>query len=134
MPAKRLSMRKIKDVLRLKAQGLSDRKVAQSVKAGRATVRRIQDRAEAAGLDWPLPDDLTESALDALLFPPHPPPGTHQRPVPDWKRIGNSKALLSGKARNGGAGDISMGGPWEVESERGGFEAEVRAIGRERRG
>ena len=87
MPAKRLSMRKIREVLRLKAQGLSDREVARSVKAARATVRRIRMRAEAAGLGWPLPDDLTESALEALLFPPHPPPGTHQRPLPDWKCI-----------------------------------------------
>ncbi len=85
MPAKRLSMRKIREVLRLKAQGLSDREVARSVKAARATVRRIRLRAEAAELDWPLADDPTESALDALLFPPHPPPGAHQRPVPDWK-------------------------------------------------
>ena len=87
MSAKRLSMRKIREVLRLKAQGLSDRKVARSVKAARATVRRIRMRAEAAELGWPLPDDLTESALEALLFPPHPPPGTHQRSVPDWKYI-----------------------------------------------
>ena len=85
MPAKRLSMRKIKDVLRLRAQGLSDRKVARSVKVARTTVRGIRRRAEAVGLSWPLPDDLTESALEALLFPPHPPPGTYPRPLPDWK-------------------------------------------------
>ncbi len=87
MAAKRLSMRKIKEVLRLRAQGLSDRKVARSVKAARTTVRRIRRRAEAAGLGWPLPEDLTESALEALLFPPHPPPGVYPRPIPDWKHI-----------------------------------------------
>ena len=87
MPAKRLSMRKIKEVLRLRAQGLSDREIARSVKAARTTVRRIRRRAEGAGLSWPLPNDLTESALETLLFPPHPPPGTHERPVPDWKYI-----------------------------------------------
>ena len=87
MPAKRLSMRKIKEVLRLRAQGLSDRKVARSVKVARTTVRRIRRRAEAAGLGWPLPEDLTESALEAMLFPPHPPPGVYPRPLPDWKHI-----------------------------------------------
>ena len=87
MPAKRLSMRKIKEVLRLRAQGLSDRKVARSVKVARTTVRRIRRRAEAAGLGWPLPEDLTESALEDLLFPPHPPPGVYPRPIPDWKYI-----------------------------------------------
>jgi len=87
MPAKRLSMRKIKEVLRLQAQGRSDREVARSVKTARTTVRRIRRRAKAAGLGWPLPDDLTESALDALLYPPHPPPGIYPRPLPDWKYI-----------------------------------------------
>jgi len=87
MPAKRLSMRKIKEVLRLRAQGRSDREIARSVKIARTTVRRIRRRAEAAGLGWPLPDDLTESALDALLYPPHPPPGIYPRPLPDWKYI-----------------------------------------------
>ena len=46
MPAKRLSMRKIKDVLRLRAQGLSDRKVARSVKVARTTVRGIRRGTE----------------------------------------------------------------------------------------
>jgi len=87
MPAKRLSMRKIKEVLRLRAQGLSDREVARSVKVARTTVRRIRRRAEAAGLGWPLPDELTESALEALLYPPHPPPGIHPRQLPNWKYI-----------------------------------------------
>ncbi len=87
MPAKRLSMRKIKEVLRLRAQGRSDREIARSVKVARTTVRRIRRRAETAGLSWPLPDDLTESALEALLFPPHPPPGIYPRPLPDWKYI-----------------------------------------------
>jgi len=87
MPAKRLSMRKIKEVLRLRAQGLSDREVARSVKVARTTVRRIRRRAEAAGLGWPLPDELTESALEAQLYPPHPPPGIHPRQLPNWKYI-----------------------------------------------
>ena len=94
MPAKRLSMRKIKEVLRLRAQGRSDREVARSVKVARTTVRRIRRRAKAAGLSWPLPDDLTESALEALLFPPQAPPGIDPRPIPDWKDI---HAELRGK-------------------------------------
>jgi len=87
MPAERLSMRKIREVLRLRAQGWSDREVARSVKVARTTVRRIRARAEAVGLTWPLPEDLTESALEALLYPPPPPPGLYPRPLPDWKSI-----------------------------------------------
>jgi transposase len=87
MPAKRLSMRKIREVLRLRAQGLSDREIARVVGGGRSTVGRIRLRAEEVGLSWPLPEELTESALEALLFPPSPPPGIHPRPVPDWSHL-----------------------------------------------
>jgi len=83
MAAKRLSMRKIREVLRLRAQGCSDREIARSVNTSRTTVRRIRGRAEEAGLVWPLPEDLTERALEAQLFPPHPPPGVYPRPLPE---------------------------------------------------
>lgn len=88
MPAKRLSMRKIREVLRLRAQGLSNREIARAVGGGRTTVGRIRQRAEEVGLHWPLPEELTESALEALLFPPPPPPpGIHPRPIPDWSQV-----------------------------------------------
>jgi len=87
MAAKRLSMRKIREVLRLRAQKCSDRDIARSVNTSRTTVRRIRERAEEAGLAWPLPEDLTESALEARLFPPHPPPGVYPRPLPEWNQI-----------------------------------------------
>ena len=80
-------MRKIKEVLRLRAEGRSDREVARSVKAARTTVRRIRRRAEEAGLSWPLPEDLTESGLEALLFPPPTAPGIYPRPAPDCPYI-----------------------------------------------
>ena len=51
MPAKRLSMRKIKEVLRLKwAQGLSNRRIAASSGIGRPTVSEYLRRAEEAGI------------------------------------------------------------------------------------
>lgn len=87
MPAERLSMRKIKEVLRLRAQGWSDREVARSVNVARTTVRRIRRKAEEAGLSWPLPEELTESALEAQLFPSPPPPGIHPRRLPEWESI-----------------------------------------------
>lgn len=87
MPAKRLSMRKIKEVLRLSAEGLSDRKIARSVNEPRTTVRRYRERAKKAGLEWPLPVDLTDEELEKRLFPPPPPVSRHRRPEPDWQRI-----------------------------------------------
>lgn len=80
-------MRTIKEVLRLRAQGLSDRAIGRSLKIPRTTVRRYRQRAEEAGVGLPLPVELTESALEARLFPPSPPVGRHVRPEPDWAHV-----------------------------------------------
>ena len=51
MPAKRLSMRKIKEVLRLKwGNGMSNRRIAASSGIGRPTVSEYLRRAEEPGL------------------------------------------------------------------------------------
>jgi hypothetical protein len=72
VPRRRLSIRKIGEVLRLKAAGLNNREVARSVGVRKTTVTVYEylARAEGAGLSWPLPADLDESALEAKLFPP----------------------------------------------------------------
>jgi Homeodomain-like domain len=76
MPRQRLSMRQVYDVLRLKwGAGLSDRQIAQSLGLSRPTVANYVQRAQAAGLYWPLPDGLDEAALEARLFPPPTPKG-----------------------------------------------------------
>jgi len=85
MPAKRLSMRKIKEVLRLKwAKELSNRQIARICGIGRPTVAEYLRRAEAAGLTWPLPAGLDEAALERRLFPPPPALSARARGVPDW--------------------------------------------------
>jgi transposase len=86
MAAERLSMRRIKEVLRLKALGQSPKAIAQSLQIGQNTVRRYVRRAEAAELGWPLPPELGDAALEALLFPPPPAAGT-ARPAPDWAEV-----------------------------------------------
>jgi hypothetical protein len=84
MAAKRLSMRKIREILRLKFEcGLSQRDIAKSCSIARSTVGEYLIRASAAGLSWPLPDGVDDAALERLLFPPPPPPGA-VRPLPDW--------------------------------------------------
>ena len=88
MPAKRLSMRKIKDVLRLCwGQGLSKRQVARSCGMSRPAVDAYLRRAEAAGLSWPLPVGLDDGALARLLFPPAPPVPAAARGMPDWSDV-----------------------------------------------
>jgi transposase len=48
-----------------------------------STVDEYVRRAVRAGLTWPLPPDLDEAAVDALLFPPTAPSGI-SRPEPDF--------------------------------------------------
>ena len=87
MPMKRLSMRKIKEVLRLKSAGMSNRKIATSCGISRPTVGKYLDRIEQAGLTWPLPNDLTEAALENQLYPHAQEVIQKKRPAPDWAQI-----------------------------------------------
>jgi len=88
MPANRLSMRKIKEVLRLKwANDLSDRKIAQSCNISRPAVANYVERAEQAGLSWPLPDTLTDAELEQLLFPTLHKSSDRDRVLPDLLKV-----------------------------------------------
>ncbi len=88
MPRERLTMRKVKEVLRLKwANGCSVRQIAASCGIGRATVADYLRRAEAAGLHWPLPEGLDEATLEQRLFPPAAGPSVESRPLPVWEDI-----------------------------------------------
>jgi transposase len=88
MPANRLSMRKIKEVLRLKwANDLSDRKIAQSCNISRPAVANYVERAEQAGLSWPLPDTLTDAELEHLLFPTLHKSSASDRVPPDLLKV-----------------------------------------------
>lgn len=83
-------MRKIQEVLRLKYEAhLSNREIARICHLGRSTVAEYLQRAEAAGLCWPLPPDLTEADIEARLFPEAKNSALVQRPVPDCENIYN---------------------------------------------
>ncbi len=84
MPRERLPMRKIRDALRLHAGGLSKRQIAVSLNIGRTSARDYINRANRAGLGWPLPEELSDEDLEALLFPPSVAVSPRLRPSPDW--------------------------------------------------
>jgi IS30 family transposase len=50
----RLPVRKIREVLRLKAEGFSDRQIAAAIGSARSTVQECVRRARDAGIAWPL--------------------------------------------------------------------------------
>ena len=88
MPGERLSMRKIREVLRLRlGHGLPQRTVAQSLRLSQGAVSGYLSRARLAGLGWPLPDDVDDERLEALLYPPPPDVPVNQRPAPDWATV-----------------------------------------------
>jgi transposase len=88
MAGERLSMRKIREVLRLRlGQELSQRVVARSLGLSLGAVNGYLSRARRAGLGWPLPEELDDERLEALLYPPPPDVPGERRPVPDWAEV-----------------------------------------------
>ena len=83
----RLPMRKIKDVLRLRAAGYSARRIADSLGLGRTSARNYLERAEKAGLSWPDVADLDEDALEHRLFGREARPEGHRFVEPDWAEV-----------------------------------------------
>ena len=82
-------MRKIRDVLRLSAGGMTKRQIAVSLGVGATTAGDCIRRARRIGLAWPLPDDLGDEALEARLYPSSSAADAikAQRPQPDWPAI-----------------------------------------------
>lgn len=64
----RLPVRKIREVLRLKAERVSDRQIAVAIGSSRSTVQECLRRCREAELTWPLPDEMDEAALHARLY------------------------------------------------------------------
>jgi transposase len=87
MPKKGLSMRQLRELLRLKTcePKLSTRGLALRLGVARSTAQDCVNRLCAAALSWPLPDELTDDVLERRLFgPAGKKPGKRQSPEPDW--------------------------------------------------
>src|SRR6185295_11569562 len=101
MPAERLSMRKVREVLHLKhALGLSYRKISAATGAGKTQAAEYVRRALAAGITWPVPEGIDDAELERRLFPVAD-DGASKRAGIDWpamqrelKRRGVTLALL----------------------------------------
>ena len=67
MPAERVSMSKIRDVLRLThAMGMSRRVVGEVTGIGKTAVGDYVRRASAVGLNWPIPEEIDDAELPRL--------------------------------------------------------------------
>ena len=86
MPTERLSMRHIREVLRLHhSVGMSQRSVARSLGLAQGTVSKYLNRTRRAGLTCPLPLELDDDVrLENRLYPPPSDLPSDDRPQPDW--------------------------------------------------
>jgi transposase len=88
MPAERVSMRHVREILRLDSAGVSKHEIARRTGLAPSTVRETLKRFEVAGLVWPLPDDVTDATLEARLYKNAGAKQGHRRQVePDWAVI-----------------------------------------------
>jgi len=87
MAQERLTVKKIKEILRLKYEaGLSNRAIAGACKISNSTVGEYLRRAEAAEVGWPL-GELSEDELYQKLFGGHEPIPETAKPLPDWEEV-----------------------------------------------
>ena len=86
MPAKReLTMRQLRYMLRLHHDGVSARAIGRTLGVARSTIQDNLQRAQASGIAWPLPPELTDAVLEQRLFArPGMMSGLRRRSEPDW--------------------------------------------------
>ena len=89
MPARReLTMRQLRQMLRLHHEGLGAREIGRRLGLARSTIQDNLKRAQAAGLAWPLAPELSDEMLEQRLFGrAGTKPSLRQRTEPDWAAL-----------------------------------------------
>lgn len=88
MPAKRITMRIIREVLRLRlAAGLSIRKIQASTKVSVGAIAKLLARVDELALAWPRAEALDDVALARLVYPGADARVSSRYQVPDWATV-----------------------------------------------
>ncbi|AZG79100.1 IS21 family transposase (plasmid) [Methylocystis rosea] len=88
MPAERITMRQAREIIRLKTASVSAHEISRRLGMPRSTVREALERAEGAGLSWPLPEGMNDDALEAALYANRRSKRGHRRvEEPDWANV-----------------------------------------------
>src|ERR1700747_203038 len=89
MPAERVSMRRVREILRLKHEcDATDRAIARSLGIARSTVAVTLDLLAAAELRCPLPATLSDRVLESMLYAgPGTERGSRRKAEPDWAHV-----------------------------------------------
>lgn len=95
MATKRITMRKIREVLRLHfAAQLSVRKISASTKVSVGAIQKLLTKAKALSLTWPLPDEMDDTVLASQFYPRADTRPSQRFEMPDWPQI---RKELTGK-------------------------------------
>src|SRR5882762_496216 len=87
MPAERLSMRKVREVLRLRhTLGMSLRQISEATGVGETVVGEYVRRAGVIGISWPVPEAIDDAELERRLFPVPCETGPPRAAI-DWRKI-----------------------------------------------
>src|SRR5258707_7986691 len=87
MPAERLSMRKVREVLRLRhTLGMSFRQISEATGVGKTVVGEYVRRAGVIGITWPVPEAIDDAELERRLFPVPCETGPPRGAI-DWRKI-----------------------------------------------
>ena len=85
MPAGRVCMRHVREIVRLGSAGVSKHQIARRTGVVPSTVRETLKRFAASGLAWPLGDEVTDAVLEARMYRnAGKKQGHRQYAEPDW--------------------------------------------------
>ena len=89
MPGRReLTMRQLRQMLRLHHDGVSAREIGWTLGVARSTIQDNLERTRKAGIGWPLPIEWTDEVLEQRLFARSGvKPGRRRRREPDWTAL-----------------------------------------------
>ncbi|MFT5114882.1 MAG: hypothetical protein ACI8P9_004224 [Parasphingorhabdus sp.] len=104
MPTKRLSMRHLREILRLRLHGgLSVRQIHSSLRVSVGGVQKVIKKAQEQSLDWDSVNQLNDRQLASLFYPQADTRAAPCHELPDWvtvhqelKRKGNQITLVGG--------------------------------------
>ncbi|MEG0566718.1 MAG: IS21 family transposase, partial [Hungatella sp.] len=79
-----------REIIRLKSAEYSNTSVASSTGSSRNKVADIWDKTQEKQLQWPIPDELTNEDLKAILYPQEA--AEQSRFLPDYEYVYNELA------------------------------------------
>ena len=77
-------MTNYREILRLHSLGLNKTEIASNCRCARNTVAATLQRAANCGLQWPLPEEMSDKQLSECLFPPSTSKPVYKMPDYEW--------------------------------------------------